>query len=99
MRFNLPEHRFESEVVWHSLHWPAKLVWWWRWFDGDFFAPDFELVRAVGAMSSRGDYWDLAAGFRHHPGNRGVWRRTFNLRLSPSHLHRIVEREFARTPE
>jgi hypothetical protein len=92
-RFDVPMERFEKKLVWDSLNWPAKLIWWWRWIDRDFFAPDFELARAVAPMTKRRGFWSVISDFPYHPGNQGLLRKTFHLRVSSARLHRILQRE------
>jgi hypothetical protein len=94
-RHGLQPQAFERVLVWRSLHWQARPFFWLRWIFPDYYAPDFEFVRAVGGLRSRQGYREEAAEFHYHPGNRGFLRTVLGIRVSSHRLQTIFERELS----
>lgn len=88
--------RYEREMLARCVHRRARLlVPVIRCFAPDYFAPDDELVRGVGVLTStRGLKGELQA-FDSHPRNRGFCRRRLKVRISAGRVTALVRASFA----
>lgn len=96
-RRGVPPDRYVDAMFWRCLHrraWPVAPVL--RWLAPDFFAPDLELVRGLGRMSSAAALNEEIADFYAHPHNRGFAKRRLRLRLSVRRVKREVYGVFPR---
>jgi len=96
-RHGIAQDKFERVLVWRSLHWPARPLFWLGRFYRDYYSPDFEFVRSVGELRSRRGFRNEAAEFHYHPQNRGLLRTLFRLRVSSRRLQAIFEHEIHQT--
>lgn len=56
----------------------------------DYFLPDYDLICSTALIRRSRDFPAEIDAFYHHPGNTGLLRRFFRLRISTSRLHREV---------
>lgn len=63
---------------------------WLRMFRPRHFAADYEFVMSVGCLRRFRDFPVEADEFAQHPDNRGLLRRTLNLRVSTRRLRRLA---------
>lgn len=89
----LAEERFATVVFRKTLYPHAR---WLRGiigvFDAEFFRADLDYVADVARVRRLRDMSELAADYFIHPGNRGVAKRLFNLRVSTYRMSRLVRR-------
>lgn len=64
-------------------------------FDSDFFAADFDLIRAVGRVRRLKDFDTEAHAFAHHPANRGILRKKGRIRVSTKRLRSLMRETMA----
>jgi hypothetical protein len=89
---------FEHELVYRSLHWQARPIYWLLGLSREYTSPDFEFVRAVGDLRQWREFRNEAAEYHYHPHNRGFLRTVLRLRVSTQRLQALVERELKGLP-
>jgi hypothetical protein len=70
--------------------WAAPCVWLCGGYRGGFFAPDRELIEAVGNLTRAAGFDDECAEYFVHPHNHGWLRRVARVRISTRKLHHLV---------
>ena len=90
-RYDVSPERYVDAMFWRCLHrrvWP--LVPLFRLSAQDYFAADYDLIRAVGQLTTADDLPADLAEFQFHPGNQGFARRQLRLRVSAGRVTRLV---------
>jgi hypothetical protein len=90
---NIPQERFDGELVRRSLHLHAWPFYWLFGLNRNYTSPDYEFVRGVGELRNRREFRNEAAEFHYHPHNRGVLRSLLRIRVSSKRLQKIFESE------
>jgi hypothetical protein len=93
-RRGISADRFEHELVYRSLHWQARPVYWLLGLNREYTSPDYEFVRSVGDLRRWKEYREEAIEYHYHPRNRGFLRTALRLRVSAQRLKDILDREF-----
>lgn len=87
----LPIERYEKTLLKRALYPHARWIYHvLRLVRPDHYAADLDLVRNVGSLYRFREFSNDVQQFLHHPANRGMLRRTFNVRISTKQLRRIV---------
>lgn len=86
-----PPEQFVREVWWASLPPQTRLVAVViRFFDPQFFAPDYELIAEAGKLKKWQDLRPYVSDFVNHPRSRNPLRRALRLRISVRRLRRLM---------
>jgi hypothetical protein len=90
-RHHLPPDRYARAMFWRCLH---RRTWifvpFLRLVDREYFSPDYDLIRAVGRMTTAGELANELPDFYSHPHNQIFARRRLGLRVSVGRLSRVV---------
>jgi hypothetical protein len=95
----LPEN-YERAMLWRCLHrrtW--MLVPFLRTMTLDYFAPDLDLIRAVGRVTHASRLREELSDFHAHPYNLSFARRRLKLRISTTRTTRLVRRLMRSQPD
>ena len=82
---------YASVVLRRCLRVPGQLIYWpSRLLRLDFFAAELDLVNNVGRLTTPFDIDLDVTEYRYHPFNQNQLRRSLGLRISTTHLRRLV---------
>lgn len=86
--------RFEHELVFRSLTWQARPIYWLLGLNREYTSPDYDFVRGVGDLRNWREFRNESIEYYYHPHNRGFLRTVLRLRVSAQRLQHVLEREF-----
>jgi hypothetical protein len=91
--YQIAPENYERAMFWRCLHRRAcLLVPLLRATSSDYFAPDMDLIRAVGRVTHASRLREELADFHSHPFNLSFARRRLRLRVSTTRTTRLVRR-------
>ena len=92
-RRGISADRFEHDLVYRSLHWYARPIYWLLGLNREYTSPDFEFARGVGDLRQWREFRNEVAEYHYHPHNHGFLRTVLRLRVSAQRLQALLERE------